>query len=477
MKLVLSPRLAAGVLACILSGAVHAAPCAGFTDVDDTNAFCTSIAWMKNRAITLGCTATEYCPADFVRRDQMAAFMYRLGFQNAFLNGGNAYGATAVLGTTDAFPVRIVVGGHAYVRVSAASASNFESGTTVPNLVAGHPANFVSLDCAIPVLCIGAPPVVGAVIAGGGSPNTPNRVTENFSTVGGGLGNKIGDSDADNQSAEYATIGGGLGHLAEAAGGTIAGGSINHVSGLMGAVGGGEFNHASGQRSTIAGGYSNDASGGFATVGGGRDNLASGAYATVPGGIANIAAGQYSFAAGRSANAQADGSFVFADSSAFAFAASTPNSFRVRATGGVRFVTDIDGAGAITWSCVMVSGTGWTCSSDRNLKQDLEPLDGEAVLDKLAAMPVYAWSPKGRNAHQRHYGPMAQDFHVAFGLGDDDTMIGMQDAEGVALAAIQGLNRRLEGEVSALRAQNAELAATVRELAAEMRALREGTQR
>ena len=99
------------------------------------------------------------------------------------------------------------------------------------------------------------------------------------------------------------------------------------------------------------------------------------------------------------------------------------------------------------------------------------------MLDKLAAMPVYAWSPKGRNAHLRHYGPMAQDFHAAFGLGDDDTMIGMQDADGVALAAIQGLNRRLECEVSALRAQNVELAATVRELAAEMRALREGARR
>ena len=326
MKLVLSPRLAAGVFVCVLSGVVHAAPCAGFTDVDDANAFCTSIAWMKNRAITLGCTATEYCPADFVRRDQMAAFMYRLGFQNAFLNGGNTFGATANLGTTDAFPVRIVVGGQPYVRISAASASNVESGATLPNLVAGHPANFVSLDCGVPILCIGAPPVVGAVVAGGGSPNTPNRVTENFSAIGGGLGNKIGDSDADNQSAEYGTIGGGLGHLVEAAGGTIAGGSLNHVSGLLGAVGGGEFNHASGPRATIGGGYTNGASGQFATVAGGRENHADGDYATVAGGRSNAASGQYSFAAGRRANAQVDGSFVFADSNDFAFAASTPNA-------------------------------------------------------------------------------------------------------------------------------------------------------
>lgn len=63
-------------------------------------------------------------------------------------------------------------------------------------------------------------------------------------------------------------------------------------------------------------------------------------------------------------------------------------------------------------------------------------------------MPVYAWNPKGRNAHVEHYGPTAQDFHAAFGLGDDDTLIGTQDAGGVALAAIQGLNTKLESQLS-----------------------------
>jgi hypothetical protein len=53
-----------------------------------------------------------------------------------------------------------------------------------------------------------------------------------------------------------------------------------------------------------------------------------------------------------------------------------------------------------------------------------------------------------------HNGPMAQDFHAAFGLGDSDKAIGMQDADGVALAAIQGLNRKLESE---LRTKDAEI--------------------
>ena len=34
---------------------------------------------------------------------------------------------------------------------------------------------------------------------------------------------------------------------------------------------------------------------------------------------------------------------------------------------------------------------------------------------------------------------MAQDFHTAFGLGDSDKSIATIDADGVALAAIQGL--------------------------------------
>jgi transposase len=42
---------------------------------------------------------------------------------------------------------------------------------------------------------------------------------------------------------------------------------------------------------------------------------------------------------------------------------------------------------------------------------------------------------------------MAQDFHAAFNLGDDDKYIATVDADGVALAAIQGLNQKLEETV------------------------------
>ncbi len=57
-----------------------AAPCAGFTDVDDTSLFCPNVDWLKNRGVTLGCSAaTLFCPGDLVTRLSMAAFMNRLG--------------------------------------------------------------------------------------------------------------------------------------------------------------------------------------------------------------------------------------------------------------------------------------------------------------------------------------------------------------------------------------------------------------
>jgi hypothetical protein len=73
-----------GVLAvCVFTLApapdANAAPCAGFTDVDDTSAFCPNVEWMKNRGITLGCAPGLYCPSDPVSRLAMAAFMNRLG--------------------------------------------------------------------------------------------------------------------------------------------------------------------------------------------------------------------------------------------------------------------------------------------------------------------------------------------------------------------------------------------------------------
>jgi len=73
---------------------------------------------------------------------------------------------------------------------------------------------------------------------------------------------------------------------------------------------------------------------------------------------------------------------------------------------------------------------------DRHTKENIQPVDPRAVLDKVAGMPVSEWSYKN-DASSRHVSPMAQDFRAAFGLGHDDKGIAIIDADGVALAAIQ----------------------------------------
>ena len=77
------------------------------------------------------------------------------------------------------------------------------------------------------------------------------------------------------------------------------------------------------------------------------------------------------------------------------------------------------------------------------------------------------WNYK-TDKHVEHVGPMAQDFHAAFGLnGADDKHISVVDEGGVALAAIQGLNQKLEEQ----QAENAQLKEELTELKAEVKSL------
>ena len=54
-------------------------------------------------------------------------------------------------------------------------------------------------------------------------------------------------------------------------------------------------------------------------------------------------------------------------------------------------------------------------------------------------------------------GPMAQDFHAAFGLGVSDKLIDTIDPDGVALAAIQGLHALVEEKDAEIAENRAEI--------------------
>jgi hypothetical protein len=86
-----------------------------------------------------------------------------------------------------------------------------------------------------------------------------------------------------------------------------------------------------------------------------------------------------------------------------------------------------------------ITGT-LTQGSSREIKTNFVSLDPKDVLARVTALPVSIWSYK-TDAGVRHLGPMAEDFHQAFGLGEDDKHIAPGDQAGVALLAVQGLNQ------------------------------------
>jgi hypothetical protein len=101
--------------------------------------------------------------------------------------------------------------------------------------------------------------------------------------------------------------------------------------------------------------------------------------------------------------------------------------------------------------------------SDRNAKRDFAPVDRDAILDRLARLPISTWRYGADARGARHVGPMAQDFKLSFDVGANDTTIFPLDESGVAFAAIQALNEkvdrlavenaRLKKQIAALRAR------------------------
>jgi trimeric autotransporter adhesin len=415
----------------------------------------------------------------------------------------------AFLGTTDNNPLEIHVDGMRVLRLEPAIN---DIGQGAPNVIGGSPLNSVRSG------------IFGATIGGGGCTNYPgygaciNRVTEDFGTVAGGYSNTV--------SSPQSTVSGGFNNLASgAANATVAGGDDNTASG-------GTFGGA-----TVGGGTLNLASGDWSTVAGGTYNQATNFYAAVPGGEDNLAGGYCSFAAGENAQAVNDNCFVWSDGDEIdgfpaPFTSTADNQFLIHAGGGVGIGTNDPQAqlhlsssggnsfpqarldqqntsdssrlrltvggnvskrwdlgatqtefviysGSIGANMILLNSSGLTVhgtfvsSSDRNIKAGFEAVDTKAVLAKVAALPITRWHYTN-DAATPHLGPMAQDFHAAFNVGMDDKHIATVDEEGVALAAIQGLNQKLnekEAEIQHLKGLNDSLAERLNELEATVREL------
>ena len=330
-----------------------------------------------------------------------------------------------------------------------------EAGTQLTNdaqnVVLGHASNTVASEAE------------AVTIAGGGfdngSTDQSHVAHDSYGTIGGGLNNQVGTNDAEGQP-----------------GGTVGGGNANAASGVYATVGGGLGNTASGEDATVGGGYSNAASGSFATVGGGDDNTASGRWATVGGGFINTASGtEATVPSGSSGAAESDESFVWNDGSRYH---AIPNAgfyglssdtavnnepvtgartFSVSAQGGVRFIT---GSSSVTY---IDGGTaGWSTSSTRTAKTNIDPVDPQQVLDGIEDVEVATWEYKnddGDGAGTTHVGPMAEEFHsiLDINLGSSDEHINSLNADGTLFAAVQGLAERLNEETDRLAEENEQL--------------------
>lgn len=72
------------------------------------------------------------------------------------------------------------------------------------------------------------------------------------------------------------------------------------------------------------------------------------------------------------------------------------------------------------------------------------PADRRSILDRVNALPVYAWSFKGLEEAPVNVGPIAQDFNLLFPVGGDDTVITHSNMNGVLVASVQQLSAELE---------------------------------
>lgn len=409
--------------------------------------------------------------------------------------------ATHWLGTSDAQPLVLRAYGAQALRIEPSDVLSGGAPITA-NLVGGSSVNSLAVG------------VRGATIAGGGAPagtgqgggQTANRATSHYAFVGGGLGNVAGDA-TDLEYGRFASLAGGLQNQASGFASAVAGGAQNKATGYITSIGGGAGNAAVGDFAATSGGAELCAGGDASWAGGDRAKIRPD----------NVAVHSEAGCAGvpNSGDVNGDeGTFVWADRQGADFVSSGPGQFLVRASGGLALNTNSigsiadlvvaarpsgsgdadadlnlisrggrsgavfvsDGNGALVFqssgglfglgapgaagrflntganNAYLSSGGTWTNGSSRAVKEHVSSLDPAQVLARVLALPVTRWRYRGSDEGE-HVGPMAEDFHAAFGLGPDAHGIATVDADGVALAAIQGLAARLEAENGSLRAE------------------------
>ncbi|HYR12564.1 MAG TPA: tail fiber domain-containing protein [Longimicrobium sp.] len=188
-------------------------------------------------------------------------------------------------------------------------------------------------------------------------------------------------------------------------------------------------------------------------------------------GLKASASGTFSVAIGRSArtaNRQGalvlgDGCVTFSSDSVYATA---NNQVVIRGCGGVKIYTNQTLSAGVE---LAPGGGSWSTISDRNRKENFLAIDGEEILSRLRSIPMSSWNYLSQDRAIRHLGPMAQDFHAAFGLGESNLLISTVDIDGVNMAGVQALDGRTLQQAARIRSLEAEVATQARQIA-ELRA-------
>jgi hypothetical protein len=140
------------------------------------------------------------------------------------------------------------------------------------------------------------------------------------------------------------------------------------------------------------------------------------------------------------------------------------SSIDIAASGNVGIGTASPAARLDVNGDMLVHGTIAQLSS-RTAKENFVPVDGKVVLARLEAMPISTWNYRGAGDDDRHLGPVAEDFHAAFGLGPSDHFVAPTDVAGVALASVKALQdevRERDRRIDALEARLRELEDLIR---------------
>ena len=98
--------------------------------------------------------------------------------------------------------------------------------------------------------------------------------------------------------------------------------------------------------------------------------------------------------------------------------------------------------------------------------EDREMRKSMIVVLALMGLVVGIVGCKKDEPEVRHLGPMAEDFHAVFGLGEDDTSIAPADLAGVALTAIQAQQLQIEQQRQELSEKDGQIADLQTRLAA-----------